>query len=386
MLRVKALQSLYSYYQGQAANVELGADLIAEIFSPDLNSMEVQDHVKLKAQREEATIIYKKAAESGNSPDFGTSDKIIANAVYKALDHFKSLMEKDRKQVRKHLQEDIQKLSWDYLMLLKFLLDVSEQVMIDEQENMSKLLSPKSSPPKYLKLHTNKIIEKLRINESFLNRCGREHVGWEKQVIRSFFKEILKKDDEYIRYQELKEASWDDDRAILMHIMKDLMLKKESVIMHLEESDLNWNENSVIAKGVASKALKLFDESYQEKSPLPEIALNWDEDREFYMDLFEETLKRDKELEGYVMSKIKNWEMDRLAMTDRILLKLAAAEMIRFPSIPVKVTINEFIEISKSYSTPNSKQFVNGILDALSAELSSQGIVKKSGRGLIDNK
>ncbi|MCK5102009.1 MAG: transcription antitermination protein NusB, partial [Cyclobacteriaceae bacterium] len=84
--------------------------------------------------------------------------------------------------------------------------------------------------------------------------------------------------------------------------------------------------------------------------------------------------------------KLQNWDIERVAMTDKVLLKMALAELIYFPSIPTKVTINEFIEISKTFSTPKSKKFVNGILDGLATELVNKGIIRKSGRGLIDNK
>jgi len=117
-----------------------------------------------------------------------------------------------------------------------------------------------------------------------------------------------------------------------------------------------------------------------------ELSSNWEEDREFFTELFDSSLANDKSLEDVIHKKLQNWDMERLAMVDRILLKMAISEMIHFSSIPVKVTINEYIELSKLYSTPKSKQFINGILDTTSAELVESGVIKKSGRGLIDNK
>jgi N utilization substance protein B len=93
-----------------------------------------------------------------------------------------------------------------------------------------------------------------------------------------------------------------------------------------------------------------------------------------------------KNLEKIIASKSKNWDVERIAAVDFIILKLALSELIKFPGIPIKVTINEYIEICKAYSTPKSKQYVNGILDVLSNELMRDGTVKKSGRGLLDNK
>ena len=97
-------------------------------------------------------------------------------------------------------------------------------------------------------------------------------------------------------------------------------------------------------------------------------------------------MKHNDFLEEIIQSKTMNWDVDRIALTDRVILKIALVEMMNSPSIPVKVTINEAIEISKMYSTPKSKQFVNGVLDVLSNELTSSGKIRKSGRGLIDNK
>ena len=116
------------------------------------------------------------------------------------------------------------------------------------------------------------------------------------------------------------------------------------------------------------------------------LSYNWEEDKEFFKELFEATLDSGEKYTELIAAKTSNWDIERLAMTDRIILEMAVAEMTGFPSIPVKVTINEYIEVSKRYSTPKSKQFINGLLDALSKELTKEGAIKKSGRGLIDNK
>jgi N utilization substance protein B len=90
--------------------------------------------------------------------------------------------------------------------------------------------------------------------------------------------------------------------------------------------------------------------------------------------------------EVLIANKSKNWDLDRISDTDKILLLMAIQEMINFPGIPLKVTINEYIEVSKKYSTPKSKQFINGVLDVIAVDLQKEGVIKKSGRGLIDNK
>ena len=119
---------------------------------------------------------------------------------------------------------------------------------------------------------------------------------------------------------------------------------------------------------------------------LAELTKNGEEDFKFLERLFMDVINQNEFLEEVIQSKTMNWDVDRIALTDRVILKLALVEMMNSPSIPIKVTINEAIEISKMYSTPKSKQFVNGVLDVLSNELTSSGKIRKSGRGLIDNK
>ena len=148
-----------------------------------------------------------------------------------------------------------------------------------------------------------------------------------------------------------------------------------------EEKDLNWNLNKDVVKSMSTKTFKI--EALEDLSLQP-LALQWEDDKCFFEELFEFTLDSDKDLNGWVEAQTKNWESDRLAMTDFILLKMAIAEMIKFPSIPVKVSINEYIELAKNYSTPKSGQFINGILDEISIRLISEKIIQKSGRGLID--
>src|SRR5690606_29528490 len=113
------------------------------------------------------------------------------------------------------------------------------------------------------------------------------------------------------------------------------------------------------------------------------LSANWEEDKTFYEELYQKTVEKDSDLEKIASEKIKNWDIERLATLDRIILMMAISEMMHFPSIPVKVSINEYIELSKLYSTPKSKQFVNGILDKLAEDLIRKGLIRKSGRGLI---
>jgi len=133
------------------------------------------------------------------------------------------------------------------------------------------------------------------------------------------------------------------------------------------------------------KTIKSLDEDTQHIE-LIELSANWEDDSEFFKNLFTDTISNDDEYENIVSDFAQNWATERIAIVDMIILKMAVCEMLNFPSIPVKVTINEYIELSKNYSTQKSKIFVNGMLDKISVKLEKDGKIKKSGRGLIDNK
>src|SRR5690606_8688477 len=123
-----------------------------------------------------------------------------------------------------------------------------------------------------------------------------------------------------------------------------------------------------------------------ESFTLPEIAINWEEDKEFFQNIFNLSVESEDEYKDLIAVNTKNWDIERVASTDKIIITMALTEMAHFPSIPIKVSINEYIDISKTYSTPKSKQFVNGLLDVLAKELTESGKIRKSGRGLLDNK
>lgn len=150
---------------------------------------------------------------------------------------------------------------------------------------------------------------------------------------------------------------------------------------------MNWTENKSIVRSLSSKVLKTITGTEDESDEiLPELALNWEEDKEFFQEIYNLTVASEKEYSELIATTTKNWDVERIALTDRVILIMALSEMVNFSSIPTKVSINEYIDISKTYSTPKSKQFVNGLLDTLSKELTESGKIRKSGRGLIDNK
>ena len=172
--------------------------------------------------------------------------------------------------------------------------------------------------------------------------------------------------------------------GLVQELFKKVIFKNENIVGYLENRNLHWSENQPIVKSMLLKTFKSLEND--EELILSDLTKNGKEDFDFFEQIYDGVLKENADLDQLIESKTKNWDVERIALTDLVILKIALIEMMTCPSIPMKVSINEAIEISKQYSTPKSKQFINGVLDVLSNELTSTGKVRKSGRGLIDNK
>ena len=183
------------------------------------------------------------------------------------------------------------------------------------------------------------------------------------------------------------ENSYNNDKDIFTRIIKKHLSRSEILQYYYEDKNIYWHEDFHTANLLVIKTIKSFNESYDKNHKLAVIFEddhhNRDnEDKEFLVNLFRNTILHSDEYDKLIDDKAKNWEMDRIAVMDILLIKMALVELLELPSIPIKVTLNEYIELAKLYSTPKSKVFVNGILDKLIGDLKTQNkisIEKPSG-------
>ncbi|MGB0176881.1 MAG: transcription antitermination factor NusB, partial [Owenweeksia sp.] len=158
--------------------------------------------------------------------------------------------------------------------------------------------------------------------------------------------------------------------------------QNETIHQLYEDRNMHWADDLDAAQMMVAKTLKSYSEEQDETTSLPEL-LKDDSDIEFARTLYRTSIKNSESYGEMIHEKANNWEMDRIAVVDVILMKMALAELVSFNEIPVKVTLNEYIELSKEYSTPKSGNFINGILDKLKNELTEAGDIRKIGRGLL---
>jgi N utilization substance protein B len=389
ILRVKAFQNLYAFELCKGSNINLAKDFIRESFLPDLNSMEAQDKAALSREGEDAIQIFEQNVELGQKllpADAGIKVKKIA---LEALKQVIEANEKDRQFLLKNMVVSAERIPQLYLLAIELLQAFSKHVG-KEVEKKQKLAG--DIPVAFgneLNLANNQVLKRLREFPEYQAALSRNGVSLDELEleIKEWFREYIKPAEPYQHYLTLAAPTLEQDFEVVDELLKKVIFKNEVILAFFAEKDLNWTENKSVVRSLAAKVLK--NASLPEPAiaePLPEIAMNWEEDKEFFENIFNFTIANGVSSKVLIAEKTKNWDIERLAFTDKVIISMALAEMIHFPSIPVKVTINEYIDISKTYSTPKSKQFVNGLLDVLAKELTDKGQIRKSGRGLLDNK
>jgi N utilization substance protein B len=272
-----------------------------------------------------------------------------------------------------------------YIWLLTLLTEVSEYVLVDAEERANKHLPTETDLNTNLKLNTNKFIVALKQNPEFLLNVKKYKASWsfDPEIVKTIYTE-LKSSSQYADYLALEDESMRAEKDIIKYIFKKVILVIPSVEQAFEERFINWQVDRPVLEAMVAKTFSNFQSENGAENKLAQISPVWLEDRDFIVNLLQKTIAFDEEYQKLISDKTKNWEAERIAIVDILLMKLALTELIHFSAIPIKVSMNEYIEIAKEFSTPKSNLFINGILDKILAELKSAGKIRKSGRGLIE--
>jgi N utilization substance protein B len=378
LLRVKAFQQLYAFWTQERAQHQLAFDELTHIFQPDLSLMVAKEEQmpRLEGLRKLAEIQLTEFFQG-----IPTEESIPEESLHAAKSVYKTYQNNTKKiaiHLKKEMVTEVEKIYHAYLKILFYIQNLSQIANWDEQRRLLE------TPLKTSKFCQNKVLAILPKWKELQRAFADYHIGWsedEETRLKKLFIEAILVDETFISYLPKSGENFAQDIEMIRYLLKNFLLKHPMMAEYFEEKDLNWHINKDVIKSLSTKTFKV---DALEDLSLQVLALQWEDDKRFFEDLFEGSIEMDQELNTWVGEQTKNWESDRLAMSDFILLKMAVAEMIKFPSIPVKVSINEYIELAKNYSTPKSGQFINGILDVISNRLVIEKVIQKSGRGLID--
>ncbi len=311
--------------------------------------------------------------------------------VLQALYAFFQSGNDDLAQGEKQLLGSVTKLYELYIHQLSFLIKTIDFARNRIEESKHKFLPTEEDLNPNTRFIDNRFIRQLEANKDFGRWSRALKINWadETNLFHRIYND-LKTGQSYMKYMNARICGYKDDKEILSDIIIEFIANSELLRAYYEDRSIFWaDEDFDTSIMMVIKTLKIFNESWGPDVPLPSMYKSAndddpDEDRDFMITLFRQAIVHSKEYEQVIEVQVENWELDRIATMDIIILKMALAELVSFPSIPVKVTINEYIEISKSYSSFKSKMFINGILDKLVIKLKEEGKVKKVGRGLIE--
>ncbi|WP_293313460.1 transcription antitermination factor NusB [Pedobacter sp. UBA5917] len=307
----------------------------------------------------------------------------------KALQNIFAWHMADKKDIKgdlKTLMQSIDSVYEMYIWMLSLLVEVTEFTANDAAERANKFIKTAEDINPNMKLLHNKFSILLQQNPEYVSAIKKYKVDWGfDPEIRKTVYNALKASKEYADYLADPNESLESSKDIIKYIFRKIILKSQAIIQVFEEKFINWQVDHEVMKGMVAKTLKNFTSDDPFKNKLTEISADWVEDSKFVQDLFVHTLQNDAKYQDMIADRTKNWESERIALMDTILMKMAICELLNFPSIPVKVTINEYLELSKDYSTPKSNSFINGILDKILGDLKKNNTIKKIGRGLIED-
>ena len=317
--------------------------------------------------------------------------RLLRIKVMQAIYAYRQSNETNLQIAEKQLFVSIEKLHELFVWQLSFLVELKLFAERRIEENRNKHLPTEADLNPNMKFVSNRILNTLENNRHLLSLEDKYKINWaehREDFIRSFYNRMLNF-AEYQEYMENGENSFADDKKFLVSLIDNHIPEDESIYDFFADRDLAFNSDYPVAVFQLWRFMSDLSSTFNEQSRLPMSATGAkndtsDDDEQFARKLFELTVLRTDEYSEMLRKITPNWDFDRLALMDVILVSMAITEFREFHFIPVKVTINEYIEISKYYSTAESRRFVNGLLDKLANDLKAEGKLVKTGPGLID--
>ncbi|MFS4456210.1 transcription antitermination factor NusB [Maribacter sp. 2304DJ31-5] len=272
-----------------------------------------------------------------------------------------------------------------YLLWLSLFVEIhqkaGEQLRLSSKKYLDR---PSGTLLNLEKLVQNKVLRQLSENKLLKEELSRRKLNnWylNEEYVKLIYKDIVESEI-YKRYITKEELNYQSDKELILDLFKEIIAPNDKIYEYFEDDKLTWVDDIPIVNTFLLKHLKKSQEHQGDAYFLPRL-LKDKEDLDFANKLLAKTLLQNEKLEKEIEGKTPNWDKDRIADVDSILLKMAICELLNFSSIPERVTINEYLEIAKEYSTPKSSIFINGILDKLTKEYKVAGKLNKVGRGLL---
>jgi N utilization substance protein B len=296
---------------------------------------------------------------------------------------FHSLPDQTLNLAEKELFFSINKTYDLYHLLLQLIVE-----MHNYAENRIELKKQRHIPTKEdlnpnTKFITNELVLKIVSNASLKSYIDKNKLSWVEnpEIIKKLYTQLIES-PEYGSYMISSDRSYSEDRKLVEFFFNNILAQSEDLYQLLEEKSIYWNDDVEFVISMILKTIQKFKPSSTESKTLLPLFKD-DDDLDFTKKLFRKAVLESKEHREMIKNHLRNWDLDRVAFIDVLIMEMALVEFIYFPSIPTKVSLNEYIDLAKYYSTSKSKTFINGILDKILKSLKDEGKINKVGRGLV---
>lgn len=300
--------------------------------------------------------------------------------VMQALYAFYQSENKNINEAELELLNGTRKIDELYLRFLQFFQELAHQEYLYYEDSPKSALTGKKKTAVNL-LQDNAFIRWIIHSAAVQDKFKALKVSWQNdlELVQKAFYEV-RQSEEYQAYSSAEDLGIDQQNAFIRYLLEFLFNEEALIRQGLEEKSIYWAESAELVQSMIYRTLEN-GKNGQGYTLLP-LYKDEEDDIRFMKDLIQKTIRDESYFQSLISEKTKNWDADRIALIDIILMKMALCEILHIESVPVKVSINEYIDISKDYSTPNSKAFINGVIDKLVIELREQGKIVKTGRGL----
>jgi N utilization substance protein B len=304
--------------------------------------------------------------------------------ILQALYAYELSLDKNLAKAEKELFFSIEKMYDMYLFLLMLMPEMKTIAENRIEEGKRKKLPTEEDKSPNMRFVNNHFLKQLEANIPIQKLGEKKKINWAGQgpELRKLFKAITET-EEYQAYMQLEKPTYEDDKEVVIRVFKRHLINHAALQDFFDERSIFWSDDLDLVASMTIKTLKSFSEDADEYQALLPLWKEPEDEKAFVKTLFRKTITQSDEHSALFKKHADNWEVDRIAVMDMILMKMALTEGRELKQIPIKVTLNEYIEISKYYSTPKSKNFINGILDKIFADMKTSGTIKKTGRGLI---
>jgi N utilization substance protein B len=288
--------------------------------------------------------------------------------------------------LEKELVQGIARVHDLYLQLLLVFGELRHAAELRMEERKKKHLATAEDLQPNRRFVEHPIVKAIANSERLRIECEKRRLSWvgSMEVFTATLRQ-LEESPEYKAYLAEDSPSFAKNRAFIVDLFQERIANSEAIQDIFEGRSIYWLEDLDLAASMVKRVLEQWKENGGADQCMEPLTHDPVEERAFVTDLFRQSIVFDAEHEALIAAKASNWDAERIATSDMILMKMALTEARIFEQIPVKVTLNEYIEIAKAYSTPKSKTFINGVLDKLFAEFKADGRIHKVGRGLLES-